>query len=632
MLTRLKTRQPISPQLRDPAHFGEFCQYLLPYYQVDPVHALIGATLLRTLTGEITRLMIFAPPQHGKSLLVSTLFPVYFLGQRPDTPIIITSYGADLAEHHSRNARMFLESPEYQNVFPQIHTDLASRARDHWNLSPPNRGRVLAVGVGGPITGFGAMCVTGNTLIATELGAFPAAELAGFTTFPKIWAFDEVSEQLVLAEIQAIQRSLRADITCLTTQHGRKLVTTTDHPIYVLGQGYLAAGLLRPGMPLLTRNDVADAVDSVATLHPGGRPVYDIQVAKQHNFFAEGILVHNCAIIDDPFENWEQAQNARERERVWDWYRGTFRTRVQEGGAVILISTRWHEDDLAGRLLNESESTTWTVLRLPALAETQAERDDNNRRIGLPQGEADPLNRQPGEALAPQRFSVATLLDIQDDVGPLVWGAEYQGAPRAMLGNRLKRAWLDHFVAALPTGCTYVRYWDKAGTAGGGAYTSGVLLAQTPTDPKQPSVKHWYIVDVVRGQWSAGERNAVIRQTAELDTQQYGMDLQVWVEQEPGSGGKESAEISVMDLAGYIVHVDRVTGSKDVRMEPLAAQMEVGNVSLMRGKWNADLIDELCALPNGKWRDSADASSGAFNKLALAAGRRKPAGAWGRKQ
>jgi hypothetical protein len=112
---------------------------------------------------------------------------------------------------------------------------------------------------------------------------------------------------------------------------------------------------------------------------------------------------------------------------------------VSEGGAIVIIQTRWHEDDLTGRLLNTGED--WEVLRLPALAETQETRDRNNELMGLPLGLPDPLHRQAGEPLAPQRFSDTALADIQTSVGSVVWGALYQGAPRAAEGNRFKRDW-----------------------------------------------------------------------------------------------------------------------------------------------------------------------------------------------
>ena len=315
-------------------------------------------------------------------------------------------------------------------------------------------------------------------------------------------------------------------------------------------------------------------------------------------------------IIDDPFENWEQAQSPTIRDKVWEWWRTTFRTRIWEDGAIVLIMTRWHEDDLAGRLLRE-QADRWAVLRLPALAETQEERDENDRRLGLPTGRLDPLGRRPGEPLCPKRFSLEALEEIRRDVGPLAWAAEYQGVPRAPEGNRFKRHWFP-IVDAAPVQARRVRYWDKAGTAGGGAYTAGVLMAEAEGI--------YYIEDVVRGQWSAGQREQVIRQTAELDRQKYGNTVQIWIEQEPGSGGKESAENTIRNLAGFPVFADRVTGDKDIRLEPFAAQAEAGNVRLVRGPWNGVYIEELCAIPNGPYRDQADATAGAFNRLTSAVG------------
>jgi len=130
----------------------------------------------------------------------------------------------------------------------------------------------------------------------------------------------------------------------------------------------------------------------------------------------------------------------------------------------------------------------------------------------------------------------------------------------------------------------------------------------------------YYIEDVVRGQWSAGQRETVIKQTAQLDAQRYGNTVQIWIEQEPGSGGKESAESTIRNLAGYPVFADRGTGDKDVRLEPFAAQAEAGNVCLVRGPWNGAYIDEMCAIPNSAYRDQADATAGAFNKLARSFG------------
>lgn len=461
-----------------------FTKYTFPTYRPDPVHDLMASTLDRVLAGEIKRLMIFAPPQHGKSQLVSVHLPAFWLGRRPNDPLIITSYGSSLAERKSREARNLVESQEYRRIFEGVTTAQDSRAVNDWKLAYPHRGGVLAAGVGGPVTGAGAL----------------------------------------------------------------------------------------------------------------------------------------CGIIDDPHKDWKETQSLTVRNGVWEWWKGTFRTRIWEDGAVILIMTRWHSDDLAGRLLS-SQADLWTVLRLPALAETQDERDEANRRVGMPLGQLDPLGRLPGEALAPGRFSRETLLEIKRDVGSLVWSAEYQGSPTALEGTVFKRDWF-RTVGAAPREARRVRYWDKAGTAGGGAFTAGVLLA-IDNDNRV------YIEDVQRGQWSALERETTIAQTAlqdaikygdvrwreggaEYDIWDYGVDI--WLEQEPGSSGKDSAESTLRNLIGFNARAETATGSKDVRLEPFRAQCEAKNVYLVQGPWIPAYLDELAEIPNGTYRDQSDATSGAFNK------------------
>src|SRR5262249_23502171 len=180
-------------------------------------------------------------------------------------------------------------------------------------------------------------------------------------------------------------------------------------------------------------------------------------------------------IIDDPVENWQEAQSETVRETCWEWYRSTFRTRIWEGGAIVLIMTRWHEDDLAGRLLRDQPGQ-WAVLRLPAIAETQQERDASNQLLVLPLGELDPLGRQPGEPLCPGRFSLQALEALKRDVGPRGWSGQSQGTPRAPEGNRFKRSWFP-LVDAAPYKARRVRYWDRAASEGQGDFTVGILMA-----------------------------------------------------------------------------------------------------------------------------------------------------------
>ena len=159
-----------------------------------------------------------------------------------------------------------------------------------------------------------------------------------------------------------------------------------------------------------------------------------------------------------------------------------------------------------------------------------------------------------------------------------------------------------------------VRYWDKAGTEGGGSSTAGVLMHKM-------SDNSFIVADRVMGQWSTGNRERRIKQTTEID----GKLTYVWVEQEPGSGGKESAENTIRMLAGYRVKADKVTGAKEVRAEPFANQVEIGNVFLLKGEWNRSFLDHLEVFPVGKVNDDVDAGAGAFNKLIAVKAR---AGTW----
>ena len=180
---------------------------------------------------------------------------------------------------------------------------------------------------------------------------------------------------------------------------------------------------------------------------------------------------------------------------------------------------------------------------------------------------------------------------------------------RATSGTVFDRAAFVVVPAAPAAAVARARYWDKAGTEAGGDWTAGVLMSRT-------AAGLWTVEHVERGRWSADRRNNVIRQHAAGD----GVGTWIYLEQEPGSGGKESAEISVRDLAGYVVQADRPTGDPYARAQPYAAQVEAGNVRIVDGPWVEAFLREHHDFPDGAHDDQVTAASGAFNKLALAAG------------
>ena len=150
-----------------------------------------------------------------------------------------------------------------------------------------------------------------------------------------------------------------------------------------------------------------------------------------------------------------------------------------------------------------------------------------------------------------------------------------------------------------------MRYWDKAGTQDGGAYTAGVKMSKLKNGT-------FLIHDVKRGQWATEKREKIIKSTAIAD----GHNVRVVIEQEPGSGGKESAQATIRNLAGFSVYADRPTGDKVFRADPFSVQVNNGNISILRADWNKAFKDELEIFPNGTYKDQVDAASGAFNLLA----------------
>jgi predicted phage terminase large subunit-like protein len=294
-------------------------------------------------------------------------------------------------------------------------------------------------------------------------------------------------------------------------------------------------------------------------------------------------------VIDDPVKNREEADSETFRDKVFDSYTNDLYTRQEPGCAIIIIMTRWHQDDLVGRILASDDAPNWTRIRLPAEAESN-----------------DPLDRKKGEALCPERFDLAALAKIKIVLGR-DYHALYQQSPQPREGGMFKRDWFE-LVNAVPAKAKRVRWWDKAATDDGGDYTVGLLMAECDGI--------YYIEDIVRGQWDSGKRDKIVRSTAEHDKENFGI-VSYWSEQEPGSGGKDQARAFVKLLAGFKVNTEVSSGSKEVRADPFASQAQAGNVKIKRADWTSAYLSELCDFPSGRYDDQVDCSSGAFAKLAL---------------
>ena len=296
-------------------------------------------------------------------------------------------------------------------------------------------------------------------------------------------------------------------------------------------------------------------------------------------------------LLDDPV-NAVDALSDVKIKNVNEWIDNVIYSRKVDNdvSVVILIMQRLHENDVTGYLLDKNKNIKHICL--PAL------QSDKISPPELKKFYVDGL-------LDSKRLSKDILEQKRIEMGDYAFAMQYlqQIVPKAGSFFDVSKLLTINNIDDKEI-VRVVRYWDKAGTHQAGCYTVGVKMALLKN-------KTYVILDVVRGQWEAGEREKIIRQVAELD----GREVSIIVEQEPGSGGKESAEATIRNLAGYRCYADRPSGDKISRADTLAVQLNSGNVSMLRADWNAEYKRELEYFPYGKYKDQVDASSGAFNIL-----------------
>lgn len=396
--------------------------------------------------GEIRRLMVFMPPRHGKSEVVSKKFPAWFLGRNPTKELIVTSYSADLAYDFSRIAKTTLETWGRELFDVEVEG-----AVGRWGVKG-KRGGLAAAGVGGPITGRGA----------------------------------------------------------------------------------------------------------------------------------------HVAIIDDPFKNWQDAASTTIRDTVWEWYRSTLRTRLAPGGAVVLVMTRWHEDDLAGRLLEaaKADGEQWEKVDLQAVAE-----------------ENDALGREVGDVLWPERFAQEEYENTRKAVGSRLWSALYQQHPAPDEGTILKREWWKFYKQPPTKFDEVIQSWDCTfKDANSSDYVVGQVWGRVGADK--------YLLDQVRAKMTL----PVTMQSIRTLTAKWPNARVKLIEDK--ANGPAVIQMLTHEIPGLIaINPD---GGKVIRAQAVSPDIEAGNVYLPDptvAPWAHDLLEETAAFPNGANDDQVDAMTQALNRL-----------------
>lgn len=267
--------------------------------------------------------------------------------------------------------------------------------------------------------------------------------------------------ELIADRLEAVERGeIDRLMIFMPPRHGKSELASKRFPAWCLGRNpkrqIIAASYnsdLANDFGRNVRNLVAEP--EFNQVFPGVTLAPDSQAANRMNtnhggtYVAAGVGTAvtgrgaHIALIDDPFKDREEADSERRRDLVWDWYRSTLYTRLMPGGAVVLIQTRWHEDDLAGRLL-EHDGAQWEVLELPALHPERG-------------------------ALWPEWYPAEALERIRDTIGAREWSALYQQQPQPDEGTFFQRAWFKEWTK-LPE-CRFYGTSDYAVTDGGGDYT-----------------------------------------------------------------------------------------------------------------------------------------------------------------
>lgn len=286
----------------------------------------------------------------------------------------------------------------------------------------------------------------------------------------------------------------------------------------------------------------------------------------------------HLALIDDPFKDRQEADSDTRREHVWRWYQSTLYTRLMPGGAVVVIQTRWHDDDLAGRLLHEMDKGTgdrWEILELPA------------------------INAQ-GEALWPEWFDIEALERIQSAIGPREWSALYQQRPQPEEGTYFQKGWFQRYeYADKPQHLNIYIASDFAVSEGQGDYTEHGVFGTDSDD-------NLYVLD-----WWSGQKTADVWIDALCD---------LFLKWRPHCWFGESGPIRraiepfltkrMLERQAYCrVEWIASTADKPTRARSFQARASMGKVFLPYLDWAERLLAQLLVFPAGKHDDAVDVCS-----------------------
>lgn len=402
--------------------------------------------------------------------------------------------------------------------------------------------------------------------------------------------------QLAKWRIQSSQG--RSGIACLSpyqavdTQKGRQCVQSMRGRLSLGGASYrrnpIQQRIIKPSafvsvMPQRSASVIAQRAEfaSVATVERVREKAttYDITVENAHNFFANGILVHNCGVVDDPIKGRKEANSITVRDGVWDWFTDDFFTRFSDNAALLCILTRWHIDDPIGRLIKTNDDVR--VLSYPAIAEH------------------DELHRKAGDALFPEHKSIEFLLERKALMDTASWQSLYQQSPIILGGEIIKGEWFGRY--GLPPAIQFRKIFADT--------------AQKTKEHNDYSVfECWglgddnklYLLDMIRGKWEAPElkRRAVEFWNKHKDKQGMGALRQMCVEDKASGTGLIQ---DIRDEAKIPIKAIQRSTDKLTRVQDVLSYIESGYVMLpANASFVSDFVSECEAFTADNAHDHDD--------------------------
>lgn len=456
-------------RLTAPTDFSCFLGYMNQSYRMEWFHRVVADHCQQLFEGKIKNLMVFMPPQHGKSEIISRMFPAWALGRNPDIKIAGCSYASDLATGFSRHIQRSIDSREYQSIFPNTYLN------GSFNHEVQFRG------------------------YKRNEDYFEIVEHTGF------------------------------------------------YKAVGVGQG-------------LT-----------------GTPV-------------------DIAIIDDPIKDAKQANSPTYRQSVWEWYNTVLTTRLHNDSHQLFIMTRWHEDDLAGRLLKQ-EPDEWKVLIIPAICEAENDNGISKRHID--------------EALWPWKHSLKKL-QLQKQRAPREFSALYQQRPTIEGGNIVKRDWFRIISEADFRALRYrepVHFYldtayNKKKAKGNDNDPSGILAACRIGN-------NIYVIDAMS---VYKEMPDLLRFIPEY-MNAHGGNAESVLHIEPKANGISVVQMLKETTTLNVKETPTPKDEKEVRFRVVSPRVECGRVYLVYGSWCEDFLNQVCSFPASAHDEFVDILGYAINDL-----------------